>query len=275
MPELSVTEEQLERLESLRAELEATFVDGYGHVRRRDAVDYLFDTHTPPAEERVRRALDRRVRDEDGDIDYPALQSVARNTEGVKGSGMPAEEMYVAVLEAKVEELEAGRGVGLGAAPVGGSDAAASGEETGTPDPDAEGDAAEREVEASDGADEADADVPDDGGDATEEEPEPAEVDDEGVDANDEGDDAGAATDENESADPADGEGSGPSGNVAASSNGGGSPLQTMMNLLRTHDDKWRKAQSGDAPYEVDLPDGGTEAARTKDDVKRILFRNY
>ena len=259
MPELSVTEEQLERLESLRAELEATFVDGYGHVRRRDVVDYLFDTHTPPAEERVRRALDRRVRDEDGDIDYPALQSVARTTEGVKGSGMPAGEMYVAVLEAKVAELEAGRGVGLGAAPVGGSDAAASGEEAGAPGTDAEGDAAERDADGSD-ADGEEGEGGEDGANA---------------DANDDGGDAGAATDDREDATPADGEGSGTASAVAASSNGGGSPLQAMMNLLKTHDDKWRKAQSGDAPYEVDLPDGGTETARTKDDVKRILFRNY
>ena len=47
------------------------------------------------------------------------------------------------------------------------------------------------------------------------------------------------------------------------------------MSLLRTHDDKWRKASSGDAPYEVDLPDGSTEGVRTKDDVKRLLFKHY
>ena len=112
MPELDVTEKQLERFEALRAELEAAFVDGYGHVRRRDAVDYLLDTYTPPLEERVRSALDREVRDAEGSIDYPALQSIARNTEGVKGSGMTAEEMYAAVLEAKVREFEAGGVVG-------------------------------------------------------------------------------------------------------------------------------------------------------------------
>jgi hypothetical protein len=227
MPELSVTEEQLERLEALRAELEAAFVEGYGHVRRRDAVDYLLDTHTPPVEERVRSALDRTVRDEEGAIDYPALQSIARNTEGVKGSGMPAEEMYEAVLEAKVgeAEAEAGRPVDVGADPV-------------------EGGAEEVDTDEG-GAEEVDADEGDDSGANGSSGTEPT---------NDEEERGSVAGD--------------------ASSNGG-SQLQRMMGLLNTHDDKWRKAESGDAPYEVDLPDGGTEAARTKDDVKRILFTNY
>jgi hypothetical protein len=47
-----------------------------------------------------------------------------------------------------------------------------------------------------------------------------------------------------------------------------------MMNLLSAHDDKWREA-SGDARYEVDLPDGNVESARTKDDVRALLFKHY
>lgn len=47
-----------------------------------------------------------------------------------------------------------------------------------------------------------------------------------------------------------------------------------MFNLLDTHDDKWRKAD-GQEPYEVDLPDGRVESARTRDDIKAILFQNY
>ena len=74
--------------------------------------------------------------------------------------------------------------------------------------------------------------------------------------------------------DPA-GNGTNDATDATPSAGGGGSQLQQMMSLLETHDDKWRKAASGDAPYEVDLPDGGTESARTKDDVKRILFTNY
>jgi len=50
--------------------------------------------------------------------------------------------------------------------------------------------------------------------------------------------------------------------------------LNAMLSLLETHDDKWRSAD-GDARYEVDLPDGSVEAARTKDDVRAVLFKHY
>ena len=258
MPELSVTEEQLERLEALRTELEAAFVDGYAHVRRRDAVDYLLDTYTPPAERaggagpddaadverRVRAALDREVRDEEGEIDYAALQSVARETDGVKGSGMPAAEMYEAVLEATVEATGPGDAVELAVDP---GESPAPADEDGGTDED-EGVVAD-ESAATDG----DADA--------------------GADLARDDDGAGAAA---ESTGPAGDDGSGTAGTDAGTgSTGGGSQLQQMMSLLRTHDDKWRKAESGDAPYEVDLPDGGTESVRTKDDVKRVLFTNY
>ncbi|WP_435196089.1 hypothetical protein [Natronomonas sp. EA1] len=60
----------------------------------------------------------------------------------------------------------------------------------------------------------------------------------------------------------------------ASENDGGPNRLQAMMNLLKTHDDKWAKS-GGDAPYEVTLPDGGTKPARTKDDVRRLLFKHY
>jgi hypothetical protein len=47
-----------------------------------------------------------------------------------------------------------------------------------------------------------------------------------------------------------------------------------MFDLLETHSDKWREAD-GEEPYEVDLPDGGVETVRTRDDVKATLFREY
>jgi hypothetical protein len=50
--------------------------------------------------------------------------------------------------------------------------------------------------------------------------------------------------------------------------------LNAMLSLLETHEDKWRPAD-GDARYEVDLPDGSIEAARTKDDVRAVLFKHY
>lgn len=51
--------------------------------------------------------------------------------------------------------------------------------------------------------------------------------------------------------------------------------LDEMMNLLRTHDDKWEEASSGDARYAVTLPDGSVETVQTKDDVRALLFKNY
>ena len=55
---------------------------------------------------------------------------------------------------------------------------------------------------------------------------------------------------------------------------GGSSQLDAMMSLLDTHEEKWREGD-GDVRYEVDLPDGGVETARTKDDVRALLFKNY
>lgn len=53
-----------------------------------------------------------------------------------------------------------------------------------------------------------------------------------------------------------------------------GGPIGKANQLLEEHDDKWQQA-SGDEPYEVELPDGSTESARTKDDVRQLLFRHY
>jgi len=50
--------------------------------------------------------------------------------------------------------------------------------------------------------------------------------------------------------------------------------LNTMLSLLETHSDKWHSAD-GDARYEVELPDGSVESARTKDDVRATLFKHY
>jgi hypothetical protein len=50
--------------------------------------------------------------------------------------------------------------------------------------------------------------------------------------------------------------------------------LDAMLSLLETHSDKWSSAD-GDARYEVELPDGTTESARTKDDVRAALFKHY
>ncbi|PSQ38058.1 hypothetical protein BRD13_07650 [Halobacteriales archaeon SW_5_70_135] len=59
----------------------------------------------------------------------------------------------------------------------------------------------------------------------------------------------------------------------------GGDPLDSdnetvseMLSLLEDHDDVWSEVEEG---YAVELPDGGTEQARTKDDVRALLFQHY
>ena len=54
----------------------------------------------------------------------------------------------------------------------------------------------------------------------------------------------------------------------------GDAQLDAMLHLLETHEDKWRHSD-GDARYEVTLPDGTREPARTKDDVRALLFKHY
>ncbi|WP_435074642.1 hypothetical protein [Halorubrum sp. HHNYT27] len=86
------------------------------------------------------------------------------------------------------------------------------------------------------------------------------------------GDDTSAESEESEASE-ADGV-SGDEANDDDADDAGASQLDAMMSLLDTHEDKWREAD-GDARYEVDLPDGDVETARTKDDVRALLFRNY
>ncbi|PSP82340.1 hypothetical protein BRC83_09435 [Halobacteriales archaeon QS_1_68_17] len=45
MPEMEISEDQREYIESLRAELAAEHVDGYGVVRPRDALQFLIDQY--------------------------------------------------------------------------------------------------------------------------------------------------------------------------------------------------------------------------------------
>ncbi|WP_255197882.1 hypothetical protein [Halorarius litoreus] len=61
---------------------------------------------------------------------------------------------------------------------------------------------------------------------------------------------------------------------AGATAGEGAARVSSMLQLLDDHADKWSTG-AGDAPYEVELPDGSTEPARTKDDVRRILYQNY
>lgn len=56
---------------------------------------------------------------------------------------------------------------------------------------------------------------------------------------------------------------------------GSGSRLERMMGLLEEYDDAWEEADAEDGKYVVTLPDGSTETARTKEDVRAVLFRHY
>jgi hypothetical protein len=51
--------------------------------------------------------------------------------------------------------------------------------------------------------------------------------------------------------------------------------LSAANRLLTEHDEKWTRSDENDEPYEVTLPDGSTVSARTKDDVRKLLFQNY
>ncbi|WP_188853575.1 hypothetical protein [Haloarcula argentinensis] len=51
--------------------------------------------------------------------------------------------------------------------------------------------------------------------------------------------------------------------------------LSAANRLLTEHDEKWTRSAENDEPYEVTLPDGSTVSARTKDDVRKLLFQNY
>jgi hypothetical protein len=222
MPEIRLTDAQLERLEAVRAELEAEYVVSYGHVRQADALDYLLDTYTPPA---------NRLVDLVADASYEELQHVAATVDGVPGSGIGKEEMRSRLLEALGRTRLAGR-----LTTVDGTTLDEDDDTTGPP--------SEQETETETRSESTDPDDP-------------------------EADDPTAATaaDETAEADETTTQGSG-------APSPGGSPLQAVAQLLEQNDDVWRESD-GETRYEVDLPDGTTEPCRTKDDVKRLLFKHY
>lgn len=82
-----------------------------------------------------------------------------------------------------------------------------------------------------------------------------------GVDESAPGDDGGTA------------EASASSSSSLSSSSSGDLP-SGPMNLLADHDDVWNEG-SGEARYEVELPDGSVEEARTRGDVRALLFEHY
>jgi hypothetical protein len=237
MPELSLTEAQYEQLEQVRGDIEEAYIDNYGYVPIEDAFEYLLDTYTPPDERDTADTYERIAAAE-----YPQLQRVASNVPDVPGSGIDADEMRGRLLAELGPEVLADR-----------LDAVASGDETATDSTPPTESSTDRETEGVTSTTE-------DTGSKTDDRPDSAGTGDEvapetGTDDGDNG--PGRATAEN---------GSGVSGD--------GDPLAAVNQMLREHDDKWRES-GGDEPYEVDLPDGTSETARTKDDVRQLLFRHY
>ena len=64
-------------------------------------------------------------------------------------------------------------------------------------------------------------------------------------------------------------------GDATEPNNTSGDTLSVANRLLTEHDEKWTRSDETDEPYEVTLPDGSTVSARTKDDVRKLLFQNY
>ncbi|MEF8777301.1 MAG: helix-hairpin-helix domain-containing protein [Natronomonas sp.] len=211
MPDISVSETQLEELEAIRDDLESAYVGEYGTVRMNDTLQYLLDTYTPPdATEGTRE---------------PADIEGLRSIDGVGES--TAESLAIAGFRS-VDDIAA-------------ADPEALTEIKGIGD--------EQAVDIVAVAAETDAsttnDIPDE---------DDAESGDDDTDP-----------DRSDSASEADAD---------ASESSPESTLQQAMDLLDAHDTRWRES-SGDEPYEVDLPDGSTETVRTKDDIKRLIFKHW
>jgi predicted flap endonuclease-1-like 5' DNA nuclease len=207
MPDLSVSEAQLERLEEIREELEAVHVGEYGTVRPRDAFQYLLDTCPPPEAEATTES------DPASGVDLDALTAIdgvgEATAESLVDAGFPTVESVADADPNAIAEID-----GIGDAQA--VDIVASATEIDgqkTSDDWADDGSNQSSGEASPGAPNGGSDSPED-------------------------------------------------------------TLQEAMSLLDSHDDRWRES-SGEEPYEVDLPDGSTEAVRTKDDIKRLIFKHW
>jgi len=71
----------------------------------------------------------------------------------------------------------------------------------------------------------------------------------------------------------ADGE-SGETGSGGATTSASGDLPSGPMNLLADHEGVWHEG-GGEARYEVELPDGSVAEARTRGDVRALLFEHY
>lgn len=254
MPEITVTETQQERLDEIRSELSAAYIDTYGQIRPTDVIQYLLDTYTPPE-----RRTDDAARERIATAEFSILQEIAADVEGVPGSGIDTETMRGELLSTLGVEEFAERLADVDAPEA--ADTDDSGASAGEPD----GDGAETDAAAHSGDQSESDDTGADGADVSTAETASAEASSDSEASGD--DDSGTASAVSDGPDSDGSAGSKPSG-------GPGSVLSAANQLLDEHSDKWREG-GGNEPYEVDLPDGTTEEVRTKDDVRGLLFKHY
>ncbi|ELY58460.1 hypothetical protein C491_08994 [Natronococcus amylolyticus DSM 10524] len=232
MKTFEVTDDQYAIVQQLREEIGDHVVGKYGHVRERDAVQFLIDNlHDELELEPGTAGDDVEVSEDVTAADDADLQTVSYDeAESVNEGrdGQPAESRDASAVDS--DEPITGDGDAKPGPSVDrkADDTATSADEglAGTPGVPADGDSGDHDSEP-----------PGDGADG-EDDPELL------------GDGADGAANDDEM-------------------------LDEMMNLLRTHDDKWEEAPSGEARYAVTLPGGSVETVQTKDDVRALLFKNY
>jgi hypothetical protein len=291
MPEIAVTPDQRERLRWIQRRLQEDVA--YGHVRPCDALDYLLDhadatgglseldAAVPDDADVERAGTDQQGARDDGSGADESTEEQPAGAGNEQSDGAASDEPGGAAMD-----VGAAGGAANGSLPSGfhtsttanvvriGSPTGGSGDADGE-DSDDDADATEDQVDADDAGVEGIDDTDEDGGAATDGDEETGdgddadgedehEVDDEDEHEATEGDDGDADADEEAAV-----------GGDKDDGDSGSSTLNSMMSLLETHDDKWREAGGGEEKYEVDLPDGTTEGARTKDDVRAVLFKQY
>ena len=242
MPAISITDDQRERLRWIQTRL-AEDVE-YGHVRPRDALEYLLDRFDEDDEAVAQHAEP----EEDSTPDSPSSPGSMPTSESIPTESGTADDSTGFVV------MNGGGGVTGRRTGLGGTDSVDEEDDGDTPD----------------------------GGDAMDDETTDGEATDEEATDGEEMDDRSTTDDESQSeADTADGESTddadepSDADDTDDAESGDGERLNAVMSLLADHDGKWRETGGGEEKYEVDLPDGGTERARTKDDVRAVLFRHY
>jgi hypothetical protein len=264
MDDVDLTDAQLDRLESLRATLGAN-TDPYATVTPRDTIEYLLDmadeideptpasaslaaqlteasSSQPFPRAALREQLEcRRLSHSDPEAaDEMDLYTIAVEFDIEGRSSMQKAELIDAILDAAEQQYTNPFGsvdIDFPGPTAGDTEDTEKATET-APETDSNADAAGTAGDATD---------------ATAEERVADETSEDGV------------ADEGTEADDAD---------EGDTSDGGSGQLDAMLSLLETHDEKWWSTD-GDARYKVELPDGNVETARTKDDVRAMLFKNY